>query len=1018
MNNTTRGERKIRTRGTHRLLFVVVWGSTALLQAQEAPPQGPTGETKPPVGDTQPETPKPEEQTPPPDPNELMQLSFQGVEMPQVVKWIAETTGKHIIQDNKAKCKLQIASSRKIPRREALQLVYRALALENVSVIETEDVVLIVPEAKQTQVQIFPSVRNGDATREFSGKEVGMQVFPLNYIQAETIRDKFKSLLSKIGKLDVDTRANRIIVTDYGDNLRLVRDLLKELDVSTVRDAIIEIFPLKYLDATATASLVSRLYAATAGNSGGDASGGGSSRGGSSRGGSSRGGPPPSGAPPAAGGGASNVRIFPDRAANRLVVTAPQEEMSRIRSLIERLDTQKPADVAVRVLQLKHVGAKDLVEEIGRLYEKMSGDSHQDIIEVTANARSNSLIVLSSEANYEDIKGLVDSLDTQEAQKTTLKVFTLKHASAGEMVDQLTDLYDDSSGSGYRGYYYYYSRRNGEQDVKPRFVADGRRNAVMAIAPPNAIDGIADMIKRLDIPLATDDMVPRIYKLRYVSAYDVKELLDELFLKKSTDDSFRRWWNNDDTDTEERDVGRLFGKVRFASELYTNTLIVSAASEENFAAVEDILRQLDIPAESGDSTLHVPLDFANATEVANSVNVLFARGGSPPAQRQAQQQQQQRGQNQNQGQDNLINQDGSFEIEEEVRETAYFPWLGGQAENYRRTDGTVIRPVSDLVGKVRVVPYERTNSLLITTNTHFFSQVLKVINDLDVPTPQVLLEAKIVEVVRDDSTRFGVRWSPDGTQVFDTDDLDDSIQISNFDQYREVFTGSPAVDALRTGIFDASVDIDVLIQLLSKLTDTRVRAEPRLNVADNERGKLFVGARVPFISGSLNTREGGRNDTFRYVDVGIILEVTPHINNHGEVSMSIRVESSQIREGETPFGGFILDTRNYRTDLSVHDGQVLILGGIIQREESEVERKVPFLGDIPLLGWFFKKKDTVARDVELMVFLRPTVTRSREDIERMMGEERKRTKQIDRWEKELEEEAKARKAEEEAAVKD
>jgi type II secretory pathway component GspD/PulD (secretin) len=124
-----------------------------------------------------------------------------------------------------------------------------------------------------------------------------------------------------------------------------------------------------------------------------------------------------------------------------------------------------------------------------------------------------------------------------------------------------------------------------------------------------------------------------------------------------------------------------------------------------------------------------------------------------------------------------------------------------------------------------------------------------------------------------------------------------------------------------------------------------------------------------------------------------------------EMGQNVRVESSQRVEGELLFGGAILRTRNYRTLMSVKDGETLLLGGIIQREDSEVERKVPFLGDIPLLGWLFKKKDKVSRDVELMVFLRPTVTRSPEDVRRLMKSERKRTPRIQEWRKNLDDEA-------------
>ena len=110
--------------------------------------------------------------------------------------------------------------------------------------------------------------------------------------------------------------------------------------------------------------------------------------------------------------------------------------------------------------------------------------------------------------------------------------------------------------------------------------------------------------------------------------------------------------------------------------------------------------------------------------------------------------------------------------------------------------------------------------------------------------------------------------------------------------YQNTFLGSKLADSLRTGVLDASVNLDVLVQFLRKNSDSKVLADSQINIADNELGKLFVGARVPFLSGSVNNTLGGRNDSFDYRDVGIILEVTPHINNSDEVALRIRTESS------------------------------------------------------------------------------------------------------------------------------
>ena len=162
-----------------------------------------------------------------------------------------------------------------------------------------------------------------------------------------------------------------------------------------------------------------------------------------------------------------------------------------------------------------------------------------------------------------------------------------------------------------------------------------------------------------------------------------------------------------------------------------------------------------------------------------------------------------------------------------------------------------------------------------------------------------------------------------------------------------------------------------------------------------------MGQQVPFIDKSQFTDVGAQNQSFTYKNVGVILEVTPHINTAGDVAMRIRTESSAIVPGQTLFGGAIVDTRNFKTDLTVKSGQTLVLGGIIQRQVSDTLRKTPVLGSIPGLGWAFKKKDKTHREVELLVFLRPKVVRSPEEAKELMEEVEKKAPLIKKWKDDL-----------------
>lgn len=409
--------------------------------------------------------------------------------------------------------------------------------------------------------------------------------------------------------------------------------------------------------------------------------------------------------------------------------------------------------------------------------------------------------------------------------------------------------------------------------------------------------------------------------------------------------------------------------------------------------------------------------------MANNINVLFAKGGSPalrPAGQQNQNNNNNNQQNQQQNQNQQSDAQNNFEITEQTKEEGYFPWIGGQPDNPRPNDTRAQRPVSDLIGRVRVVPDQRSNSLLISANVHFFPQLLKLIEDIDVPTAQVLLDARIVEVSSGLLDQLGVRWSSNGTNNFTAGDYDNSVIGSSAANYQSGFGGktqvnSPSVanvaaalSSLRSGVVGNSINVDVLIQFLKETTGATVLAEPQLEIKDNELGKLFVGQQVPFIAGSLNTDVGGLSQSFQYKDVGVILEVQPHINEAGDVQLRIRAESSTIEAGTLVLGGAVIDTDNFRTELTAKSGETLVLGGIIQKQTSDAFRKTPLLGNIPGLKWLFNKKDKSNNRVELLVFLRPKVTRTPEEARVLLEETNKKMPLIHDWERsEAEDAAKA-----------
>ena len=115
------------------------------------------------------------------------------------------------------------------------------------------------------------------------------------------------------------------------------------------------------------------------------------------------------------------------------------------------------------------------------------------------------------------------------------------------------------------------------------------------------------------------------------------------------------------------------------------------------------------------------------------------------------------------------------------------------------------------------------------------------------------------------------------------------------------------------------------------------------------------------------------------------------------MTLKIHVESSTTVPGVTVLGGAVFDTRNFRTDLTSKNGQTLVIGGIIQRQISDINHKTPFLGDIPVLGWAFKKKDKTTQQVELMVFLRTKVIHNPDDARELLQDVDRKAPQLKKW---------------------
>ncbi len=277
---------------------------------------------------------------------------------------------------------------------------------------------------------------------------------------------------------------------------------------------------------------------------------------------------------------------------------------------------------------------------------------------------------------------------------------------------------------------------------------------------------------------------------------------------------------------------------------------------------------------------------------------------------------------------------------------------------------------------------ESTNALVLTAPPNLMQSLKGVIEQLDIRREQVHIEAIIVELNDDKAVELGVEWqtSQPDNGFFATSRASDAAtnHSSSFGDFPDGFgIGS----GFSLGYFSGG-NIRALIKAFSSDGDTNVLSTPSLVTMDNEEASIHVGQNVPFLTGSYtNDDSNAGNNPFQTIerhDVGIKLNVTPHINEGNTIELKIDQEVSSVTDATTASdGGLTTNKRTIKTTVLVDDGEVVVLGGLIEDDLSESTSKVPVLGDIPILGNLFSTKATKYLKKNLMVFLRPRILRNK-----------------------------------------
>ncbi len=449
-------------------------------------------------------------------------------------------------------------------------------------------------------------------------------------------------------------------------------------------------------------------------------------------------------------------------------------------------------------------------------------------------------------------------------------------------------------------------------------VAYPNNNTLIISDRAAAVKRILEIIQRIDLP--TQEEI-EVIVLQYATASEITRLLTQMEQQSAANAA----------------TGGKTTSAQIVADDRTNSLLINGDQDKRLH-LRTLIAHLDIPVKSSGNTQVIYLRYAQAAELANILKGITQ----------------------------------------------------GIVETQELAEG---KKITVQTHQTYIQADENTNSLIITATPEILQDLRIVIQKLDIRRAQVLVEAVIAEVANDIAQKLGVQWllygnrslSPLGTSNFDNTGpkiIDLATTAYQFNQNRGTSLPSPEAGAmLGLGYFNNSaINFAMLIQALSSDVNTNVLSTPSLLTLDNEEAEIVVGQNVPFVTGQYTNTgavSGATNpfQTIQREDVGLKLKVRPQINEGNAVKLEIEQEVSSISPSSVATADIITNKRTIKTTVIVEDGNMIVLGGLIDEDLQQITQKVPGLGDIPILGGLFRSHSTKKIKRNLMVFLHPVIVR-------------------------------------------
>ena len=524
------------------------------------------------------------------------------------------------------------------------------------------------------------------------------------------------------------------------------------------------------------------------------------------------------------------------------------------------------------------------------------------------------------------------------------RVFTLTHQSAAQLVPTLRPL------------------------VAPNNTITALQNSNTLIITDYAsnLERLAGIIAAIDQPEGSGAAM---IVLRHASALDAARTINSLFA--SAPQAVQTLQGTDPTQ-----------RVSVIADARSNSLLVRAADPARLAQVRQFAAMLDSPTSAAGNVHVVYLKNAEAVQLAETLRGIYS--GTSGATTQA--------------------ANPAASPQSSALGSSVGTGIGSGAQtsasgNSEPTMGDNRASPAAASGSGMILADAATNSIIITAPDAIYNNLRAVVEKLDARRLQVYVEALIVELTATKAGEFGIQWQDlsglgkSGTQVFGGTNFGGAGQnIISIAQNPASAGPGLNIGTLRGTVTIGGVQIlnlGLLARALETDNNANILSTPTLLTLDNEEAKIVVGQNVPFITGQYAVSGAATTpspfQTIERKDVGLTLKIRPQISEGGVVRLQIYQEVSSVADTANP-AGVITNTRSIESTVLVDDGQIIVLGGLIQDSVNGGVSKVPLLGNIPVLGGLFRYNNHSRTKTNLMVFLRPTILRDARSASAVTGE--------------------------------